>query len=219
MSRSVAERLWSQVDKSGDCWLWTGCTNWGGYGRMSVGGRQVCVHRLSYELHHGPIPDGTEIDHACRNRACVRPDHLREATRKQNMENLVARSSSGFRGVYPHRRRWQARICHHGRRIHLGSFPTAEAAHEAVSRARAGIFTHSIESSTPANGEPPSEYLGTRWVRRSDGMVIVIEADRDAAGGRPKRYLSARRLDTGRAFQVTTTGLNKRYAAAMEASR
>ena len=51
-----------------------------GYGQVRRNNRMVKAHRLAYELFVGPIPDGLQLDHLCRNRACVRPDHLEPAT-------------------------------------------------------------------------------------------------------------------------------------------
>jgi hypothetical protein len=61
----------------GGCWQWTGGHTASGYGHISVGAG-VCrmAHRVSWELHRGPIPDGHQIDHLCRNPSCVNPDHL-----------------------------------------------------------------------------------------------------------------------------------------------
>ena len=70
-----ADRFWSRVDKSGDCWLWTGSL-WDGYGRCYFAGRSDFAHRVSYRLLVGPIPTGKQLDHLCRNRACVNPAHL-----------------------------------------------------------------------------------------------------------------------------------------------
>src|ERR671926_506983 len=62
--RSLEERLWAQVDKTGDCWLWTGSTLPSGYGTLSTGSRtdgtrrKVYVHVLAYELLVGPVPPG-----------------------------------------------------------------------------------------------------------------------------------------------------------------
>lgn len=67
------------------CWDWQGRPNYeGGYGRMSLHGKQYFAHRLSYELHVGSIPDGMEIDHLCRNRMCVNPSHLEVVTGRVN---------------------------------------------------------------------------------------------------------------------------------------
>ena len=78
-------RFWSKVEKTESCWLWTGPTD-EGYGRFFTqrerGGR---AHRWSYEHHVGPIPDGLQIDHLCRVRRCVRPDHLEAVTQTENV--------------------------------------------------------------------------------------------------------------------------------------
>ena len=80
----VLERFWARVEQSGDCWSWTGAKNDQGYGQIRVDGRIVYAHRFSYELHLGSIPSGLQIDHLCRNRGCVRPDHLEPVTSAEN---------------------------------------------------------------------------------------------------------------------------------------
>ncbi len=65
-----------RVDELG-CWVWTGTKTAEGYGQMRVGGRRRdYTHRVSYQLHKGPIPEGLAIDHLCKNRACANPEHL-----------------------------------------------------------------------------------------------------------------------------------------------
>jgi hypothetical protein len=92
MTTSVAERFWAKVDKSGECWVWTASTAGpGAYGHCHVSGGmksrvRVYAHRWSYEQVYGPIPDGLTIDHLCRNRLCVRPDHLEAVTFAVNHE-------------------------------------------------------------------------------------------------------------------------------------
>jgi hypothetical protein len=66
------------------CWIWAGTTGDDNYGRMSVNGKSVPAHRVSYELHVGPIPEGLEIDHLCRVRNCVNWRHLEPVTRLEN---------------------------------------------------------------------------------------------------------------------------------------
>lgn len=58
------------------CWEWTGNQNRNGYGRVRAGGRREMAHRAVYELFRGPIPEGLQADHTCRNRACCNPQHI-----------------------------------------------------------------------------------------------------------------------------------------------
>lgn len=77
----IEVRLWRHVAEDGDCWVWTGYLSSAGYGRVQVG-RGECgySHRVAYEIMVGPIPDGLQLDHLCRNRACVNPYHLDPVT-------------------------------------------------------------------------------------------------------------------------------------------
>jgi len=68
----------------GGCWLWTACKNRDGYGIFQMAGRPQKAHRVSYEMHVGPIPEGLQLDHLCRNRGCVNPDHLEPVTTQEN---------------------------------------------------------------------------------------------------------------------------------------
>lgn len=81
---TTEDRFWSKVDKSGDCWLWTGSRSVG-YGNLGIDGQTVLAHRYVYELEIGPIPDGLQIDHLCRVRHCVNPDHLETVTQRENI--------------------------------------------------------------------------------------------------------------------------------------
>jgi len=83
-------RFWSRVNKTKGCWLWVGSTATNGYGGFMVGGKNFRVHRLSYELIKGEIPDGLQIDHLCRVRNCVNPDHLEAVTQRENIFRGVA---------------------------------------------------------------------------------------------------------------------------------
>ena len=72
------ERFIIKIDFTAECWLWTGEINDGGYGVFVPMGRKpyARAHRCSYELFVGPIPEGLQLDHLCRVRHCVRPEHL-----------------------------------------------------------------------------------------------------------------------------------------------
>lgn len=81
-------RFWIKVDLSvaDGCWPWTGTIIPGkGYGSFKVNGQAVRVHRFAYELLVGPIPAGLQIDHLCRNRACVNPAHMEPVTNRENV--------------------------------------------------------------------------------------------------------------------------------------
>lgn len=87
------------------CWEWSGSIDPAyGYGRLSFGGRQWRAHRWVYEKLRGPIPAGLTLDHLCRNRTCVNPDHLEPVTNKVNV----------LRGVGITARRARQTDCVHG---------------------------------------------------------------------------------------------------------
>jgi hypothetical protein len=85
---SVVERFEAKLLAAGDCWIWNAKRAHNGYGQFYVSGRQVIAHRFSYELHVGPIPEGLQIDHLCRVRACVNPAHLEVVTHAENMRRI-----------------------------------------------------------------------------------------------------------------------------------
>lgn len=78
----------AELTESG-CWRWLGYVDPNGYGRKNLrkheGGGYVYAHRWSYEQMVGPIPEGLTIDHLCRNRGCVNPEHLEPVTRGENV--------------------------------------------------------------------------------------------------------------------------------------
>lgn len=82
--RKWPQRFWAKVDKSGECWLWTGARDWNGYGQTAIGHVNLRAHRVAYELERGPIPDGLTLDHLCRNPPCVNPSHLEPVTSGEN---------------------------------------------------------------------------------------------------------------------------------------
>lgn len=84
-STPLVVRFTRQVALGDGCWEWLGHRNQSGYGRFWLLGRYEVAHRVSYELFVGPIPVGLTLDHRCRNRGCVRPDHLEPATLRENI--------------------------------------------------------------------------------------------------------------------------------------
>lgn len=87
------------VDEASGCWVWTAARTSKGYGQFRIGPRPVRAHRYAYTLLVGPIPDGLQLDHLCRNRLCVNPGHLEPVT---NWENTLR--GENFIGAYGRRR-------------------------------------------------------------------------------------------------------------------
>jgi hypothetical protein len=86
-----------QIDEAG-CWLWTGGLDQYGYGKVRIYGRTRGVHRVAYELWVGPVPDGMQLDHRCRVRHCINPEHLEPVTVGENIRRgHTARGVAGGR--------------------------------------------------------------------------------------------------------------------------
>lgn len=97
----MASKFWPKVDTrpglgpNGDCWEWRAAvqraTGYGLIGKGGFGAGSEGVHRVSYRMHHGDIPDGMLVMHTCDNRLCVNPAHLRLGTYKDNTRDMIAK--------------------------------------------------------------------------------------------------------------------------------
>lgn len=98
-----ADRFWSCVDKNGPvhptlgtrCWVWLRGCNRFGYGAFTVAGKGQRAHRVSWEMAHGPIPDGLWLLHKCDNPKCVNPDHAFLGTALENARDREAKGRGG----------------------------------------------------------------------------------------------------------------------------
>ena len=90
---TLEERLERHLDKSGDCWIWTGFTNHNGYGMISDVSRKSMplAHRVAWELQHGPVPGDLYVLHSCDNPPCCNPAHLHLGTQTDNMRECLTR--------------------------------------------------------------------------------------------------------------------------------
>ena len=88
------ERFWEKIDKKSDngCWNWTGTCNTNHYGEFSIRGKRVRIHRFSWEIHFGKIPNGLFVCHTCDNPKCANPEHLFLGTYQDNSDDKVKKN-------------------------------------------------------------------------------------------------------------------------------
>lgn len=153
------ERFLSHVVvTSNGCWIWYGAkakTKWGDYGLccLSDTNRTCRAHRWSYEYFVGPIPDGLQLDHKCRNTLCVNPEHLEPVTNRVNTTRgerslLNVKKTSRYIGVrwetHQGKGRWRADIKLNGKSYTLGRFLSEEDAHQVYMDALTDFEQHGI---------------------------------------------------------------------------
>lgn len=148
MRNDVAARFWAKVDKTGECWLWTGYVMPNGYGQFRLDGKARLVHRISARMV-AEIPEGMHIDHTCRVRRCVNPAHLQAVTQQQNNEHRVVnpRARSGVRGVCWDEAtgKWRVLVGHQYRKYTAGRFADLAEAEAAAIALRNRLMTNNLQ--------------------------------------------------------------------------
>lgn len=100
----IKDRFWDKVDKSGDCWLWTGAKDKKGYGYVGSYTKNTAflgtrlAHRISWSLHNNKTaPKHLVVRHKCDNPSCVNPEHLELGTTKDNIQDMIKRGRANYR--------------------------------------------------------------------------------------------------------------------------
>ena len=93
-------RFAEKVQSEGDCWCWTAGLVGGGYGQFHHDGKPNYAHRWLYERAIGPVDPKMTLDHLCRTRRCVRPDHLEVVTRGENVLRGVSPAANAARATH-----------------------------------------------------------------------------------------------------------------------
>ena len=106
-AKSLEQRMEEHInyEPNSGCWIWGGATTHDGYAVYKINNKTYYAHRSVYEKEKGPIPDGLTLDHICRVRCCVNPNHLEPMTLRDN----IAKGNYGWRKDQTH--------CKHGHEL------------------------------------------------------------------------------------------------------
>jgi hypothetical protein len=169
--RGLEPRFWEKVHKTTrGCWLWSGATA-SGYGVIRAHGsrRMLSAHRVSYELHRGPITAGMEVCHTCDVKSCVNPEHLFLGTDADNSRDA---SRKGLLG--------------HGERNPMAVLTVEKVALIRRDRAKGLTFRELAKRHGISQGHACNIVNGKRWqrpMRRRDNSARELLADAPAKPG------------------------------------
>lgn len=168
-SRNPEATLEAKTVRIGRCLVWMGSASKKGYGRMSVNGKSMYVHRYAYELAYGPVPQGMLVDHRCHNKICVEPSHLRAITTMQNNQNRAgaqANSTTGIRGVAFHKQagKFMVSVGHMGEEYNGGLFSSIEDAERAAMALRKELHSHNDVDRGENISQWTEVHAGDDWV-------------------------------------------------------
>lgn len=97
----LEDHFWSKVEVSDSgCWEWTASLDTGGYAQLGRGGKNLRGHRVAFQAAGNTLVRGLVIDHLCRNRKCVNPDHLEQVSNQENLRRGESPSAENSRKTH-----------------------------------------------------------------------------------------------------------------------